>query len=101
MKRISMTLHLGAVSSGCQRGDVVWGGEPRDMLEAAIIVDHIERAPPGIECELRSGPPRITGMPHFVRIGFLCLSAFALTCFGQAPPENPAFDAASIRPSQG
>jgi uncharacterized protein (TIGR03435 family) len=28
------------------------------------------------------------------------LSAFALTCFGQAPSEAPAFDAASIRPAQ-
>lgn len=35
---------------------------------------------------------------------FLCtifLSALALTCFGQTSPETPAFDAASIRASQG
>lgn len=33
--------------------------------------------------------------------GVFFLSIFALTCFGQAPQESPAFDAASIRPSEG
>jgi uncharacterized protein (TIGR03435 family) len=36
-----------------------------------------------------------------IRIDAFLIPLFALTCFGQAPPEKPAFDAASIRPSEG
>ncbi len=33
--------------------------------------------------------------------GVFAIALFALTCFGQTSPENPAFDAASIRLSEG
>lgn len=36
-----------------------------------------------------------------IRVGALFIWLSALSCFGQASPENPAFDAASIRPSEG